>query len=59
MSRQNFVDVTISTAEQEKVFIVFNFFFLTSLFAETLKRVAILIMTNAIAQIADQIQKPP
>ena len=34
-------------------------FLLFSLFAETLKRVAILIMTNVIAQIADRIQKPP
>ena len=41
-SRQNLVDVTISkhvTAEQENVLIVFNFFFfLSSLFAETLKK---------------------
>ena len=33
-------------------------FLLSSLFAETLKRVAILIMTNVTAQIADRIQKP-
>ena len=34
-------------------------FLWSSLFAETLKRVAILLMTNAIAQIANRIQKPP
>ena len=31
----------------------------TSLYAETLKRVAILMMTNVVAQIANRIQKPP
>ena len=34
-------------------------FLRSSLYAETLKKVAILIMTNVIAQIADRIQKPP
>ena len=34
-------------------------FLLSSLFAEMLKRVAILIMTNFIAQITEWIQKPP
>ena len=33
-------------------------FLLSSLFTETLKRVAILIMTHFIAQIADRTQKP-
>ena len=37
----------------------FILFILSSLFAETLKRVAILMMTNVIAQIANRIQKPP
>ena len=63
-SHQNFADVTISkhvTAEQENVFIVFNFVSLSSLFAETLKRVAILMITNISSQIAklNRIQKPP
>ena len=46
-------------AEQENVLIMFNFISLIYSFPETLKRVLILMMTNVIAQIAYQIQKPP
>ena len=35
------------------------FFFLSSLFAETTKRVVILMMTNVIVKIANRIQKLP
>ena len=58
----NFVDVTISkhvTAEQENVFIVINFVSLIYSFRRNVKIVAILIMTNVIAQITDRIQDPP
>ena len=46
--------------QSRKTYLSRLFLFLrSSLFSETLKRVAILIMTNVIADIADPIQKPP
>ena len=59
---QKFFDVTISkhvTAEQENVFIVFNFVSLIQSFRRNVKKVEILMMTNVVAQIAYRIQKPP